>query len=246
MSKITAEAMQLLNEISENVVQWPSDRMIVKKPAGVNQVEAWNSLAQQITNVEAFQINTQSSSQHENCDVCGGNHPSHECQASMQNEEQVNVIGYRTSYQFGSPMAQKHLDFQWSNPNGAENPQRVFNQKQQAQGLPGFQNQNRGQQDFQQYQQQPQRAHQQSLEDIMYKFIKATDEKVESQNSAIKNLEIQMSQLTTLMSGQLKGALPSNTEKIQRNTSKTSLCGQVKLLMIHMQIDKESHKKSSR
>ncbi|XP_070044867.1 uncharacterized protein [Nicotiana tomentosiformis] len=46
MSKTTAEAMQLLNEISENVVQWPSDRMIVKKAAGVNQVEAWNSLAQ--------------------------------------------------------------------------------------------------------------------------------------------------------------------------------------------------------
>nr|XP_033510734.1 uncharacterized protein LOC117275541 [Nicotiana tomentosiformis] len=48
---------------------------------------------------------------------------------------------------------------------------------------------------------------------MMYKFIKSTDEKVESQNSAIKNLEIQMSQLETLMSGQIKGALPSNTEK---------------------------------
>nr|XP_018623114.1 uncharacterized protein LOC108943489 [Nicotiana tomentosiformis] len=48
MSKTIAEAMQLLNKISENVVQWPSDRMIVKKAARVNQVEAWNSLAQQI------------------------------------------------------------------------------------------------------------------------------------------------------------------------------------------------------
>ncbi|XP_070025966.1 uncharacterized protein [Nicotiana sylvestris] len=47
----------------------------------------------------------------------------------------------------------------------------------------------------------------------MYKFIKATDEKVESQHSAIKNLEIQVSQLATLMSGQIQGALPSNTEK---------------------------------
>ncbi|XP_070034281.1 uncharacterized protein [Nicotiana tomentosiformis] len=48
---------------------------------------------------------------------------------------------------------------------------------------------------------------------MMYKFIKATDEKVESQNSVIKNLKIQMSQLATLMSGKIKGALPSNTEK---------------------------------
>ncbi|XP_070028738.1 uncharacterized protein [Nicotiana sylvestris] len=89
MSKTTSEAMRLLNEISENVAQWPYDRMIVKKAAGVNQVEAWNSLAQQIATltqkVEAFQVNTQSSSQHENCDICGGNHPNHECQASTQN-----------------------------------------------------------------------------------------------------------------------------------------------------------------
>ncbi|XP_070035407.1 uncharacterized protein [Nicotiana tomentosiformis] len=96
-------------------------------------------------------------------------------------------------------MAQKHPEFQWSNLNSAENPQRFFNQKQQEQGPPGFQNQNRGQQNFQQYQQQPQRAHQQSLEDLMYKFIKATDEKV--------------NQLATLLSGQIQGTLPSNTEK---------------------------------
>ncbi|XP_070002724.1 uncharacterized protein LOC142165919 [Nicotiana tabacum] len=48
---------------------------------------------------------------------------------------------------------------------------------------------------------------------MIYKFIKATDEKVESQNPAIKNLEIQISQLATLMSGQIDDALPSNTEK---------------------------------
>ncbi|OIT22857.1 hypothetical protein A4A49_55470 [Nicotiana attenuata] len=217
MEKTTTQAMQLLNEISENAIQWPSDRMIIKKTAGVNQVEALNSLTQQIATltqkVEAFQVGAHSSSQLENCDVCQGNHPNHECQASTQNEEQVNMIGYRNNYSFGSPMAQKHPGFQWSNLNGAENPQRFFNQKQQVQGPPGFQNQNRGQQSFQQYQQQPQRAHQQSLEDLMYKFIKATDEKVESQHSAIKNLEIQVSQLATLMSGQIQGALPRNTEK---------------------------------
>nr|XP_009805076.1 PREDICTED: uncharacterized protein LOC104250202 [Nicotiana sylvestris] len=217
MGKTTAEAMQLLNEISENAIQCPSDRMIIKKTAGVNQIEALNSLAQQIATltqkVEAFQVSAQSSSQLENCNVCKGNHPNHECQALTQNEEHVNVIGYRNNYQFGSPMAQKHPGFHWSNPNGAENPQKVFNKKQQAQGPPGFPNQNKGQQNFQQYQHQPQRAHQQSLEDLMYKFIKATDEKVESQHSAIKNLEIQVSQLATLMSGQIQGALPSNTEK---------------------------------
>uniref|UniRef100_A0A1S3XBX2 Retrovirus-related Pol polyprotein from transposon 17.6 n=1 Tax=Nicotiana tabacum TaxID=4097 RepID=A0A1S3XBX2_TOBAC len=174
MEKTTAEAMQLLNEISKNAVQWPSDRIIIKKTTGVNQVEALNSLTQKIANltqkVEAFYVGAHSSSQLENCDVCQGNHPNHECQDSTQNEEHV-------------------------------------------QGPPDFQNQNRGQQNFQQYQQQPQRAHQQSIEDLMYKFIKVTDEKVENQHSAIKNFEIQVSQLATLTSGQIQGALPSNTEK---------------------------------
>ncbi|XP_060200643.1 uncharacterized protein LOC132628909 [Lycium barbarum] len=191
MGKTTAEAIQLLNEISENAIQWPSDRMIIKKAEGVNPVEALNSLTQQIAaltqKVEAIQVNAHSPSQLENCDVCGG-----------------------------SPMEQKHPGFQWSNPNGAENSQRFFNQKQQVQAPPGFQNQNRGQQSFQQYEQQPQRTHQPGLEDLIYKYIKTADEKMESQNSAIKNLEIQVSQLATLMSGQIQGTLPSNTEKNPR------------------------------
>ncbi|XP_075104740.1 uncharacterized protein LOC142178860 [Nicotiana tabacum] len=55
---------------------------------------------------------------------------------------------------------------------------------------------------------------------MMYKFIKSTDEKVESQSSTIKNLEIQMSQLATLMSEQIKGALPSNIEKNSKENLK--------------------------
>nr|XP_009762848.1 PREDICTED: uncharacterized protein LOC104214825 [Nicotiana sylvestris] len=203
MEKTNVEAMQLLNEISENAIQWPSDRTIIKKTTRLNQVEALNSLTQQIATltqkVEAFQVGAHSSSQLENCDVCQGNHPNHECQALTQNEEQVNMIGYRNNYSFGRPMTQKHPGFQWSNPNGAENPQSFFNQKQQ-----------------------PQRAHQQSLEDLMYKFIKATDEKVESQHSTIKNLEIQVSQLATLMSGQIQDreGKPQEVEKVNEGENK--------------------------
>nr|XP_009794617.1 PREDICTED: uncharacterized protein LOC104241374 [Nicotiana sylvestris] len=47
----------------------------------------------------------------------------------------------------------------------------------------------------------------------MYKYIKVTDEKMESQNSSLKNLEIQLSQLAALVSKKIQGPLPSNTEK---------------------------------
>ncbi|XP_019239069.1 PREDICTED: uncharacterized protein LOC109219101 [Nicotiana attenuata] len=106
--------------------------------------------------------------------------------------------------------------FQWSNANGAENSQNY--QKQQVQSPPGYQNQNHGQQNFRPYQQatpyqqRPQQGHP-SLDDLLYKYIKVTDEKMESQNSALKNLEIQLSQLATLVSEKIQGPLPSNTEK---------------------------------
>ncbi|XP_019266860.1 PREDICTED: uncharacterized protein LOC109244256 [Nicotiana attenuata] len=219
MGKTTEEALQLLNEISENAIQWPSERVIIKKAATVNQVDALNTLTQQIISLaqkfESFQVNTQQPSQSEACDLCGGNHLNHECQATNQNDEQVNVIGYK-SYPFGSPLAQKHPGFQWSSANGAESSQNY--QKQQVQSPPGYQNQNHGQQNFRPYQQatpyqqRPQQGHP-SLYDLFYKYIKVTDEKMESQNSALKNLEIQLSQLATLVSKKIQGPLPSNTEK---------------------------------
>ncbi|XP_019254963.1 PREDICTED: uncharacterized protein LOC109233526 [Nicotiana attenuata] len=198
--------------------EWPSERVIIKKAATVNQVDALNALTQQIVSFaqkfESFQVNTQQPSQYEACDLCGGNHLNHECQAT-NNDEQVNVIVYKP-YPFGSPLAQKHSGFQWSNANGAENSQNY--QKQQVQSPPGYQNQNRGQQNFRPYQQatpyqqRPQQGHP-SLDDLLYKYIKVTDEKMESQNSALKNLEIQLSQLATLVSEKIQGPLPSNTEK---------------------------------
>ncbi|XP_070011091.1 uncharacterized protein [Nicotiana sylvestris] len=178
MGKTTEERLQLLNEISENVIQWPSEHIIIKKAATVNQVDALNTLTQQIISLsQKFEI---------------------------------------FQYLFGSPMAQKHLGFQWSNPNGAENSQSF--QKQQIQGPPGYQNPNHGQSNFRPYQQagpyqqRPQQAHS-SLDDLLYKYIKVTDEKMESQNSSLKNLEIQLSQLAALVSEKIQGPLPSNTEK---------------------------------
>ncbi|OIT36514.1 hypothetical protein A4A49_13529 [Nicotiana attenuata] len=113
-------------------------------------------------------------------------------------------------------MVHKHPGFQWSNPNGAENSQSF--QKPQVQGPPGYQNQNHGQSNFRPYQQiapyqqRPQQTHP-SLDDLLYKYIKVTDEKMESQNSALTNLEIQLSQLATLVSEKIQGPIPSNTEK---------------------------------
>ncbi|KAK4365098.1 hypothetical protein RND71_016456 [Anisodus tanguticus] len=72
-----------MNEISENVIQLPSDRVIITRAATVNQKDDLNTLTQHIAYLdkifESFQMNTQQSSQAEVCDMCGGNHLNHEC-----------------------------------------------------------------------------------------------------------------------------------------------------------------------
>ncbi|XP_070016524.1 uncharacterized protein [Nicotiana sylvestris] len=210
MGKTTEEALQLLNDISENAIQWPSECIIIKKVATVNQVDALNTLTQQIISLaqkfESFQVNTQQPSQSETCDMCEGNHLNHEYQENNHTDEQVHSVGYKP-YPFGSPMAQKHPGFQWRNSNGAENSTSF--QKQQVQGPSGSQNQNRGEPNYRPYQQagpyqqSPQQAHS-SLDELLYKYIKVTDENMESQGSALKNLEMQLSQLATLVSEKIQ------------------------------------------
>nr|XP_016491150.1 PREDICTED: uncharacterized protein LOC107810833 [Nicotiana tabacum] len=193
----------------------PSSRNVIDAVAGGSIMGKTTKEALQLLNEISKNVNTQQPSQCEACDLCGGNHLNHECQTTNQNDEQVNVIGYKL-YPFGSPLAQKHPGFQWSNANGAENSQNY--QKQQVQSPLGYQNQNRGQQNFRPYQQatpyqqRPQQGHP-SPDDLLYKYIKVTDEKMKSQNSALKNLEIQLSQLATLVSEKIQGPLPNNTEK---------------------------------
>ncbi|KAK4733634.1 hypothetical protein R3W88_007895 [Solanum pinnatisectum] len=145
MSKTTAEVIQLLNEISENAVQWLTNKIIIKKVGGVNQAEVLNSLTQQITALtqkfETFQVSSQSLPQ-------------------LKNQSNIEDL------------LSKHLK---------------------------------------------------ATKDLIHKHIRATNEKVESHHSAIRNSEIQVSQIATLVSGQIQDALPGNTERILRNISKLSL-----------------------
>ncbi|XP_070046906.1 uncharacterized protein [Nicotiana tomentosiformis] len=66
---------------------------------------------------------------HATCDICGREHPTHECQAST---EEVNVVG---NYNFNA-MGQKHPGFSWSSPGGTTNAWQQNNSI--FEGAPGF------------------------------------------------------------------------------------------------------------
>ncbi|KAL0457821.1 UNVERIFIED_CONTAM: hypothetical protein Slati_0409300 [Sesamum latifolium] len=87
----------------------------------------------------------------------------------------------------------------------AEPPNFSWSNNQQ-QGPPGYQ---------QPRQQQPQEK-KSNLEDMLSNFISAANTRFQNQDASIRNLEVQMGQLVSIVSGRKEGQLPSDTEKNPR------------------------------
>ncbi|XP_070046919.1 uncharacterized protein [Nicotiana tomentosiformis] len=162
-------------------------------------------------------------------DICGIGHPTHECQASI---EEINTV---ENYNFNA-MGQRHPDFSWSSPGGTANAWKQNNCRPQGQGAPAYQNQQR-----QQFQRQ--QPIQPGLEDLMKAFIIQTDERLEPHSVPIRehrasikkictgfeNMERQVGYLATLLSNRIPGALPADTKRNSKETVNvvTLRCGQV-------------------
>ncbi|XP_070034762.1 uncharacterized protein [Nicotiana tomentosiformis] len=191
MKKTPEEMVTILDELSEDANQWPSEITERRRSTSVHQVDANTSVQVQL-DAMAKEIRklTLASIQRKNnaaCDICGKGHPTNECQAST---EKVNDVG---NYNFNA-MGQKHPGFLWSSPGGFQNQQR------------------------QQF--QPQQSNQPGLEDLMKSFIVKTDERLDAHGAAIKelgsglrNLEKQVGQIATVLFERILGILPADTER---------------------------------
>ncbi|KAL0336537.1 UNVERIFIED_CONTAM: hypothetical protein Sradi_4865600 [Sesamum radiatum] len=76
-------------------------------------------------------------------------------------------------------------------------------------------NQQQGPQGYQPQQQDPQEK-KNNLDDMLSKFITAVDTRFQNQDASIRNLEVQIGQLVSIVSGRKEGQLPSDTEKNSR------------------------------
>ncbi|XP_027351168.1 uncharacterized protein LOC113862277 [Abrus precatorius] len=96
-SKTPRAAQELFEEMAMNNYQWSSTRSKPAKSAGIYSLDAVTSLAK--------------------CDICGGGHPNHECQATE--EEHANVIGNRPPYQnyngINNPGWRNYANPPWNN-----------------------------------------------------------------------------------------------------------------------------------
>ncbi|KAL5559360.1 hypothetical protein UlMin_035571 [Ulmus minor] len=83
MGKTPEEAHELLEVMAENNNQWHSERVIAKRPAAVNEIDSVNVLSAQVAalsrKMDSLSSKLESKPTTE-CDLCGGNHASVECQ----------------------------------------------------------------------------------------------------------------------------------------------------------------------
>ncbi|XP_070056650.1 uncharacterized protein [Nicotiana tomentosiformis] len=195
MKKTPEEIVTILDGLSEDANQWPSESAERRRSTGVHQVDANTSVQVYLDSMakamQKLTLATVQSEPHTVCDICGRGHPTHGCQALI---EEVNAV---ENYNFNA-MGQKHpalkilfleahdLYYQFLG-----NPRQQF---------------------------EPQQRNQPGLEDLMKAFIVKTDERFEVQGATIQNLEKQVGQIATILSERVPGTLHADTEKNPKET----------------------------
>ncbi|XP_070046444.1 uncharacterized protein [Nicotiana tomentosiformis] len=113
MKKTPREIVTILDELSEDANQWPSESAERRRTTGVHQVDANTSVQVQLDvmakEIRKLTLTSIHSETHAACDICGRGHPTHEFQALA---EEINVVG---NYNFNA-MGQRDTDFSWSSP----------------------------------------------------------------------------------------------------------------------------------
>ncbi|XP_027347997.1 uncharacterized protein LOC113859415 [Abrus precatorius] len=205
-SKTPRAAQELFEEMAMNSYQWSSTRSKPAKSAGIYRLDAVTSLAMQVEalgkKIDGLSVNHQVAPVMR-CDICGGGHPNHECRATQ--EEYANVIGNIPPYQNYNGM---------NNPgwrNYANQPWNNNQQPMQNNTLLGFQQAS--------HPPPPPAEKKSNLEELMTKSIQTSESRFQStetalrnQQASIHNLEIQLGQISRLLSERPQGSLPSNTE----------------------------------
>ncbi|XP_070057025.1 uncharacterized protein [Nicotiana tomentosiformis] len=213
IKKTPEEIVTILDELSEDANQWPSEIAERRRVNGVHQVDANTSVQVQVDamakEIKKLTLALIQSENHAACNICGRGHPTPECQASTA---EVNDVG---NYNFNA-IGQKHPDFSLSSPGGTANAWQQNNSR--FQGAPGFGNLPRPQ--F-----HPQQPIQSGVEDLIKSFIDKTDERLDAHDAAMKevgtclrNLERQVGQIAIILSERIPGTLPADTEKNPKET----------------------------
>ncbi|XP_073304117.1 uncharacterized protein [Primulina huaijiensis] len=210
LRKTAEKGYESLEEMAASSYHPQSERNTQRRNAGVHQVTDFSAVTAQL---EA--LNRKIDSMHANgtamrlqeifCEKCGGEHYVKDCQDSgpfYANEEApVNQVGiqnrprndpFSNTY---NPGWRQHPNFSWCGQNSQNRPQG---------------GQQYGKQPMYSY--DPPREEKSNLEQMMSKFISATETRLQNHDASIKGLENQIGQLAKMISSREPGTFPSNTE----------------------------------
>ncbi|KAJ4724582.1 DNA-directed DNA polymerase, partial [Melia azedarach] len=204
MGKSIDEAYDLLEEMAANAFQWPAERLTPKKAFGVNEVDNISALTAQLaTLTKQLGVMTAQSIHIPQvvCELCSGNHPSTDCQVgnpfAPSSSEQVSYVGnynqqnnnpYSNAYNQGW---RNHPNFSWRGNQNAARPPSGFQPQEKKVNL------------------------EEALTQLTVntsKFMTKTETTLQNQAVSIRNLEMQVGQLASMMTERQQGSLPSNTE----------------------------------
>ncbi|XP_075475681.1 uncharacterized protein LOC142509402 [Primulina tabacum] len=181
-----------------------------RRGTGVNQVNDLSAVSAQLEalnrKIDGMSMNGSAMCLQEIfCDKCGGEHDMQDCQDGnpfyVPEGAPVKQVGfqnrprndpYSNTY---NPGWRNHPNFSWGGQN---------NQHRQQRGPPYVMHQG--------FKPEPSREEKSNLEQMMTKFISATETRFQNQDASIKGLENQIGQLAKLIANREQGTLPSNTE----------------------------------
>ncbi|XP_075478870.1 uncharacterized protein LOC142519727 [Primulina tabacum] len=209
LRKTAEEGYKLLEEMAASSYHPQSERNTQRRNARVHQVTDVSAVTAQLEannrKIDSMNVNgTVMHLQEIFCEKCGGEHYVKDCQDSgpfyVNEEAPVNQVGiqnhprndpYSNTYILGW---RQHPNFSWGGQGSQTRPQ-----------------------GGQQYSKQPMYRHEprdekSSLEQMISKFISATETRLQNQDVSIKGLENQIGQLAKMITSREPGTLPSNTK----------------------------------
>ncbi|KAL0408751.1 UNVERIFIED_CONTAM: hypothetical protein Sradi_1809500 [Sesamum radiatum] len=204
MKKLPSEAFNIIDEIATNLYSYGQER-VEKRTAGIHSIDAISALSAQMTTLTQKVDNLGAAMWNGApigpCGACGQmGHLSQDCKVGNQFfiHEDANFVSHGGRSTFNphsstyNPGWRSHPNLSWSN------------------------NQQQGPQGYHQPQQQDPQEKKNNLDDMLSKFITAVDTRFQNQDASIRNLEVQIGQLVSIVSGRKEGQLPSDTEKNSR------------------------------
>nr|XP_023881727.1 uncharacterized protein LOC111994101 [Quercus suber] len=205
MSKTAEGATSLLEEMASNNYQWPTERTMAKKVAGIHELEPFAALSAQVASLshQVSALTTQRIPQSAEFVAAS----SMTIPMNEASQEQVQYINNRNYNYRGNPMPnyyhpglRNHENFSYGNTKNVLQPLSGFDSQPSEKKM--------------------------SLEDAMVSFVEETKARFKKSDSrldniethcsnmgaTIKNLEVQIGQLATTINAQQRGTFPSNIE----------------------------------